>query len=342
MINFNRFNNMKTSKIILAMAIPAVLAGCSKDPELPYDLEGTLHTFSVSVSKNTQYDLLLAAGTTDGDYHVRLDVPKYMGDYQSYFKEAQLLCVYTPVVGEVTSAIAAEGITSFPADVKIDMPALCAELGIPSPMIGDKMQFTANVIHKDGTVVPGWSPVMGFNHRAPTILSMPDGSKYNYCATFTAAAPLNETHFAGGNTILCTESAGSDYEASYGAGITRMASADIPAEIYGSDFTADDIIGLIITFDWYGWGYDEQMKVYINKKDYSVSIPDQVVGQTDENFYYYGTYPYLGEFRFTNANAELDTKTSKLYVTMNAAWIIELGTLSFGSDNYIFDFSQSL
>lgn len=333
---------MKTSKILLALAIPAVLASCSKEPELPYDLQGTVHSFAVSVSKSTQHDLLLNAGSTDGDFYVKLDVPKYMGDYTSYLKEVQLLCVYTAVNGDVSSAIAAEGIKTLPTEAKIDMVSLCDKLGIASPSIGDKMQFTANIIHNDGTVVPGWTSTMGFNYRNPTFMVMPDGSSFSYCATFTAAAPLNETLFAGGNTIQCTESVGSANEASYGAGITRMATADIPAEIYGNDFTADDIIGLIITFDWYGWGYDEQMKVYINKKDYSVIIPDQVVGTTDENFYYYGTYPYLGEFKFSNANAELDTQTSKLYVTMNAAWIIELGTLSFGSDDYIFDFSTVL
>lgn len=334
---------MKKSNILLALAIPAVLLSCSKDPELPYDLEGTKHTFAISVTKLTQYDLLLNAGNTTGDFRVKMEVPEYMGDYSSYFKEAQLLCVYTPAGGgATTSAIALEGITEFPSEQQINMATVCENLGIAAPVIGDKMQFCANIVHKDGTVIPGWTSTMGFNYRNPSFLRMSDGSAFSYCATFTAAAPLNETLFAGGNTIKCTESVGSAYEASYGAGITRMATADIPAEIYGNDFTADDIIGLIITFDWYGWGYDEQMKVYINKKDYSVIIPDQVVGKTDENFYYYSAYPYLGEFKFSNANAELDTQTSKLYVTMNAAWIIELGTLSFGSDDYIFDFSTVL
>jgi hypothetical protein len=82
---------MKTSKILLALAIPAVLASCSKEPELPYDLQGTVHSFAVSVSKSTQHDLLLNAGSTDGDFYVKLDVPQYMGDFTSYLKEVQLL-----------------------------------------------------------------------------------------------------------------------------------------------------------------------------------------------------------------------------------------------------------
>lgn len=334
---------MKKTKILLALVIPALLISCSKDPELPYDLDGTLHTFAVSVTKSTKYDLLLDAGSTGGDYYVKLEVPQNMGDYSSYFKEAQLLCVYTPDSGAIKSAIAVEGITTLPAEVKIDMPALCNKLGITAPEIGDKMQFTVNIIHKDGTLVPGWTPTMGFNYRGPSFFKIADGSKFNYSATFSAAAPINEAHFAGGNTIKCTESVGAGlYEASYGADVTRMASSEIPAEIYGTDFTADDIIGLIISFDWYGWGYQEKMKMYINKKDYSVIIPDQVVGQTDENFSYYSIYPYIGDFYFSNANAELNTQTSIVSVTMNAAWRIAIGSLSFGSDNYEFDFGTVL
>jgi hypothetical protein len=61
---------MKKTKILLALVIPALLISCSKDPELPYDLDGTLHTFAVSVTKSTKYDLLLDAGSTGGDYYV--------------------------------------------------------------------------------------------------------------------------------------------------------------------------------------------------------------------------------------------------------------------------------
>lgn len=305
------------------MAIPAVLAGCSKDPELPYDLEGTLHTISVSVSKNTQHDLLLAAGTTDGDYYVRLDVPKYMGDYQSYFKEAQVLCVYTPVVGDTISAIAAEGISTLPADVKIDMPALCAKLGITSPMIGDKMQFTANVIHKDGTVVPGWTPVMGFNHRAPTILSMPDGSDFSYCATFTAAAPLQTSYFAGGNSVNWN---GYDdlIEDLADQPVTVTAMAEIPAEVIKPGFTAEDYIGLTLGFDFLGLGVDAEFKFFINKRDYSVTAPTQAVAQATPGWIY-SVYGEGGDLTFESFNGELNTQTNVLSFTALVRWYIEDG-----------------
>lgn len=326
---------MKNSKILLALAVPALLFSCS-EPELPYELEETLHTFAISVSKDTQHDLLLAAGQTTGDYVVTLSVPEYMGDYKSYFKEAELLCVYTPKVGDVTSTVVATGITELPKSVTIDMAATCAALGIPYPAIGDKMQFTANIIHNDGKIVPGWSPTMGFNYRNPTFTSI------SYCATFSAAAPLQESYYAGGNTVMCTESLGTSGEASYGANIVRLASSDIPESIYGTDFTADDYIGLKVIFDWYGWGYDCEMLVYINKKDYSVVIPDQAVKTTDEEFYYYSIYPYIGTFNFSNIHAELDTQTNILSWTMNAGWQIPIGTLSWGVDAYQLDFSTVL
>ena len=340
---------MKKSRILLALAIPAVLASCNKEPELPYDLAGTTHTFAVSVTKNTQYDLLLNAGSTNGDYYVKLDVPTYMGDYTSFLKEVQLLCVYTAVNGDVSSAIAAEGITSLPAETKIDMDALCDKLGIVAPAVGDKMQFTANIIHKDGTVVPGWSPAMGFNYRAPSFFAMADGSDFSYCATFQAAAPLQTEKYAGGNNVLFTESLGSAYEASYPAAVTRLESKDIPESVIGSGFTADDYIGLKLVFDWYGLGCDVEFYIYINAKDYSVTIPTQVVYTTDASFYYNVAYGYgeKGEIRFHNASGELDTQTNILSFSMNANWDILAGayngmTLGFGADDYQIDFSQVL
>jgi hypothetical protein len=50
----------------------------------------------------------------------------------------------------------------------------------------------------------------------------------------------------------------------------------------------------------------------------------------------------MGDFYFSNANAELDTQTSIVTVTMNAAWRISIGMLNFGSDDYIFDFGTVL
>lgn len=334
---------MKTTKILLALAIPAILVSCSKDPELPYELEETIHTFAVSASKSTAHDLLLNAGSTDGDFYVKLDVPQYMGDYSSYLKEAQLLCVYLPVSGGVSSAIAAEGITTFPTEVKIDMPALCSKLGIASPKIGDKMQFTTNLIHKDGTVVPGWSSTMGFNFRAPSFFTMADGSDFSYCATFVAAAPLQAAYYNGGNSVVMT---GYDDwiedDASQNVTVTKMAT--IPAEVIKSGFSAEDYIGLEIGFDYLGLGVPAKFQLFINKKDYSVSAPSQDVAKASAGWVY-SVYGEDGPLAFESFSGELDTQTNKLTFNVICRWYIKGGaydgySLTWGNLAFEIDFSD--
>lgn len=327
----------------MALAIPAVLASCSKDPELPYDLEGTTHTFAISVTKATEYDLLLNAGSTDGNYYVKLQAPENMGDFSSYLKEVQVLCVYTSVSGDVSSAIAAEGVTSIPAEVKIDMPALCEKLGIPSPTIGDKMQFTANIIHKDGTVVPGWTSTMGFNFRAPTFFTMADGSDFSYCATYTAAAPLQQTYYQGGNTVgmIAYDDMVEDY-VSTTVDVAKVAT--IPDDVIKPGFTAEDYIGLELSFDLFGYGKPAKFTVYINKKDYSVYAPNTTVAEADPSWILsmYGTG---GPINFTGFNGELNTLTNVLDFVVTARWTITEGvytgySLGWGTVEYVIDFSD--
>lgn len=334
---------MKTSKILLALAVTAVLASCSKEPELPYDLQGTLHSFAVSVTKSTQHDLLLNAGSTDGEFYVNLTVPENMGDYSSYFKEAQVLCVYTAVNGDVSSAIAVEGVTELPAQTRIDMASLCGKLGIASPSIGDKMQFTANIVHNDGTVVPGWSPAMGFNYRAPSFFTMADGSDFSYCATFTAAAPLQTAYYAGGNTVVWTGY--DDYiEDDASQNVTVTAMTEIPADVIKPGFAAEDYIGLTIGFDFLGLGVPANYNIFINKKDYSVSAPTQTVAEAYEGWIYY-FYGEAGPLKFESFSGELDTQTNVLSFSAIVRWYIQGGqydgySLGWGTVPFEIDFSN--
>ncbi|MBO5812461.1 MAG: hypothetical protein J6Q97_04455 [Bacteroidaceae bacterium] len=336
---------IRKSLIALLAALPLFVVSCDKQ-ELPYDLDGVVRTFGISVDKVTTADLLLGAGTTDGNYKVSLSVPEHMGDYTSYFKEAELLCVYTPASGDtVYSAVAATGIKTLPCEVTIDMVALCENLGITAPAIGDKMQFTTNIIHKDGTVVPGWTETMGFNFMNPTFAS------FSY-ATYSAAAPLDVALYEGldGKTIKFSESLGSEYEASYGALVTLLTEEEITeAGVVKAGFTAADYIGLKLTYNWYAFGYNCNYCIYINKKDYSVSAPEQVVAVTDPNFVYNVMYGYgdAGNFVFYGFNGELDTQTNILTMTHNADWDITVGPytgayLGFGGDLYKIEFGVEL
>lgn len=332
---------MKLRKSLIALAaLPLFVISCDKQ-ELPYDLEGVTHTFGISVDKVTTADLLLGAGTTDGNYKVALSVPEYMGDYTTYFKEAELLCVYTPADGSgVKSAVAATGIKNLPCEVTIDMVALCENLGIAAPAIGDKMQFTTNILHKDGTVVPGWTETMGFNFMNPTFASI------NY-ATYTAAAPLNVALYEGldGKTIKFTESLGASGEASYGALVTLLTEDEITeAGVVKTGFTAADYIGLKLTYNWYGFGYNCDYCIYINKKDYSVSAPTQYAADIDAALVeaLFGVNYGPGKFQFANFLGELDTQTNVLIFQYVGNIVISAGTGSFGADAYKIEFGVEL
>ena len=333
---------MKLRKSLIALAaLPLFVISCDKQ-ELPYDLEGVTHTFGISVDKVTTADLLLGAGTTDGNDKVALSVPEHMGDYTTYFKEAELLCVYTPADGSgVKSAVAATGIKNLPCEVTIDMVALCENLGITAPAIGDKMQFTTNIIHKDGTVVPGWTETMGFNFMNPTFAS------FSY-ATYSAAAPLDVALYEGlnGKTIKFTESLGTSGEASYGALVTLLTEDEITeAGVVKAGFTAADYIGLKLTYNLYGFGVNCNYCIFINKKDYSVSAPTQIVGDVSADIilnYIFGVDYGPGQFEFENFIGELDTQTNVL-IFQHAAWVnVSVGSGSFGSDAYKIEFEVEL
>lgn len=333
---------MKLRKSLIALAaLPLFVISCDKQ-ELPYDLEGVTHTFGISVDKVTTADLLLGAGTTDGNYKVALSVPEYMGDYTTYFKEAELLCVYTPADGSsVKSAVAATGIKNLPCEVSIDMVALCENLGITAPAIGDKMQFTVNIIHKDGTVVPGWTETMGFNFMNPTFAS------FSY-ATYTAAAPLNVELYEAldGKTVQFTESLGSDYQATYGALVTLLTAEEIEAAgVVKAGFTTADYIGLKLTYNWYGYGVNCNYCIFINKKDYSVSAPTQIVGDVSADIilnYIFGADYGPGNFEFDGFIGELDTQTNVLLFKHAAYVNVSAGSGSFGSDLYQVEFGVEL
>lgn len=323
---------MKLSKLFIA-ALPLFFVGCDKQ-ELPYDLEGVTHSFAVSISKVEGTDLLLNAGSTEGNYQLKLEVPANQGEYKSFFKEAEILCVFTAKGQAPISVVVATGIQSLPATVTLDLSDVCSKLDITAPQLGDKMEFTTNIVHKDGTVVPGWSEFMGFNNRNVTYLQMEDGSKYNYCATYAAYAPLDLTKYVDG-TVTFTESVGSPGEATYDATVTVL--TEIPDEVVMPGFTKEDYHGMKLTFDWYGMGQNIDYCIYINKKDYSVSAPTQNVNTNWTYPYYTEAYGY-GTLQFLAFDGSLDTETNVISYTATAYWNVSAGTLNFGADNYKIQF----
>lgn len=325
---------MKLRKSLIALAaLPLFVVSCDKQ-DLPYDLDGVVHTFAISVDIVDSTDVKLEPGTTNGNYKVTLSVPEYMGNYKEYFKEAELICVFSSSSADtIYSVVAESGIKELPYEVTIDMPALCQKLGITAPTYGDKMVFTTNIIHKDGTIVPGWTPEMGFNFMNTTFAEVNS-------TTYKAAMPLDTAFYYAldGKTIKFTESLESDYEASYGALVTLLSEAEVDS----AGFTAADYIGLKLTYDWYGFGVNVDYCIFINKNDYSVTSPTQYVADTDESLIMYDQ-PYgaaygPGKFKFGNFIGELDTQTNILTFTNAAVWEVSAGTLSFDPDAYKVEF----
>lgn len=327
---------MKLRKSLIALAaLPLFVVSCDKQ-DLPYDLDGVVHTFAISVDIVDSTDVKLEPGTTNGNYKVTLSVPEYMGSYKEYFKEAELICVFSSSSADtIYSVVAESGIKELPYEVTIDMPALCQKLGITAPTYGDKMVFTTNIIHKDGTIVPGWTPEMGFNYMNTTFAEVNR-------TTYKASMPLDTAFYYAldGKTIKFTESLGTDGEASYGALVTLLSEAEVDS----AGFTAADYIGLKLTYDWYGYGFNLEYCIYINKNDYSVSAPDQVVGTSDWDWSGYGEEGY---FEFYSFSGELDTDNNVLNMVYSGWWTITKSTnfpqyvgsgLDFGTDNYKVEF----
>ena len=169
-------------------------------------------------------------------------------------------------------------------------------------------------------------------------------------AQWEELAPLDEAFYLAldGKMVKMTESVGSEYEAAYGALVTLLSEEDIiNAGVVQEGFTAADYIGLKLTYNWYAFGYNCNYCIYINKKDYSVSAPEQVVAVTDPNFVYNVMYGYgdAGNFVFYGFNGELDTQTNILTMVHNAEWDITVGPytgayLGFGSDTYKIEFGE--
>jgi uncharacterized repeat protein (TIGR02543 family) len=149
-----------------------------------------------------------------------------------------------------------------------------------------------------------------------------------------------------GKTVRMTESVGSEYEAAYGALVTLLSEEDIiNAGVVQDGFTAADYIGLRLTYNWYSYGVNCNYCIYINKKDYSVSAPSQIVGDVSAEIilnYIFGTDYGPGNFQFANFTGEFDTETNVLTFQHDAYINVSVGSGSFGSDTYKVEFGEIL
>lgn len=312
---------MKINKIFAMIALGALFCGC--DQKLPYDLEGTEHGVVISISKVPGSDGVLSTDINSGNYKVRLDVPVYQGDY-SMLEDAQIMAVFTGVDKSKKSAIVADGIKAFPAEVDIDIKAVVAKLGISGIEVGDRIEYTPCYTLKSGTQVNGWSELGGFNNTNFTPWKLADGSSVSYRVSYKAYAPLQINKFQG--DAVPFEMEGGDTGVMKVTQVEDKPAADwIPAGT-----TAADLVGLKFEGDF--WFWPDSFMIWINTLDYSVIIPDQVIYPEFE-------YPGLGahDAYIVECYGEIDTLFNTLTFYFNTAW----GDYShgvFGNDVVTFTF----
>lgn len=161
----------------------------------------------------------------------------------------------------------------------------------------------------------------------------------------TAQSPLEALFTSlNGKTVRLTESVGTEAEAAYGVLVTLLSEEDIiNAGVVQDGFTAADYIGVRLTYNWYGYGVNCNYCIYVNKKDYSVSAPSQIVGDVSADIilnYIFGKDYGPGNFQFDNFTGEFDTETNVLTFQHNAYVNVSAGTGSFGVDSYKVEFGE--
>lgn len=312
---------MKRISLIIILGV-SLLWGC--DRNLPYDDKGVTKGVAISISKVPDTNTLLNEDPDFGTYAVNLTIPRLQGDF-SFMNEARLMCLYTPgetsvsirQYVEVATVAQSEFTAETPHMITIDMPALCAQLGIPAPVVNDNMSFTVDVTLDNGTLLPGWTDLAGFTHTKFTGWFLRDGSAFQYMVSYTVFPPYDPAIFQGNGIPHTTQG----YPSS--SNVTYLADPP-PADLIPAGFTADDYEGLhiVIAADGY-YGARLEFDMWVNTKDYSLLIPDQQVN--DDLAADWG----LGEegvVNFTNSSGDVNTSTRTITFSSSVVFVYDVGT----------------
>lgn len=152
--------------ILAAIAISLMASSCDKDLPFPETDEITRGVV-IDIVKVANTDQNLIVGQTTGNYQVKIAIPPQQGDY-SMMAHAQLLAVFYDG-SKTTSKVITDNITTFPSTHTIDMADIYSKFGKTVPVKGETLNFTMNVVLKDGTLIPGWNELSGrYNNTAFT------------------------------------------------------------------------------------------------------------------------------------------------------------------------------
>jgi hypothetical protein len=285
----------------IALSLIFIVSGCKKD--MPYPIDEVKRGVLIDVSRVAGTDGVLSNGLTTGDYKVKLLIPENQGDY-SFMKNAQLLAVLQSTTGSYSSRVIVDDITEFPKEIQIDIADVYSKFGLTSPSLGETLYITANVVLKDGSVIPGWSEAAGFNNRAFSGWEV-EGRLYSYNVRYSVVCPLNLDDFTGTCTVRLDEWWG---DTPYPVEVTKISDTQL------------SIDGL---FDGYS---SNPLVITIDPVSYSITIPKQVL--EPEPGYWWGSAPYTN---FALAGAGTIDACS-LSISFTATATVDQG--SFGSVSF--------
>ena len=165
--------------IYLAFAMLSLLfISQSCDEELPYPIDEVKRGVVVDLVRVAGTDGILADGLTTGNYKVKISIPEQQGDY-SFMSHVQLLGVLQAADGTFSSEVVVDNITEFPKEIQIDIADAYSKLDKTAPSLGEILFITANIVLKDGSVIPGWTKEIGFNNKELAGWLI-DGRNYSY------------------------------------------------------------------------------------------------------------------------------------------------------------------
>ena len=245
---------MKYIKIFMATVVIALLT-TSCDQDLPYPLDDVKNGVVIDITRVAGTDGILSAGTTEGDYKVKLSIPTQQGDYSS-LDHVQLVCVFTGKDGKTTSKVVQDNIKEFPSTITLDLEEVYKLFNLTSPSLGETLYFTTNVVLKDNYVVEGWNEYSGFNNRAFTGWQV-DGRAYSYNVRYPVACPLVIDDFVGDLTI--TDNSVFYEGASYPAVGVKISETEVEIQ---------------------GFFEDTNLRIKIDPTVHTVSVPKQVLYET--------------------------------------------------------------
>lgn len=235
------------NKILAAIVFSLlfIIPGCQKD--LPFPLNEVAKGVLVDIVRVAGTDGILSDGQTTGNYKIKLTIPDEQGDYSS-MKDVQLLAVLKNTNGTYTSKVVVDNITQFPQEIQLNIANIYSQFGMKAPELGQILSLTTNVVMNDGSVIPGWTALTGFNNNdfAGWLV---DGRAYSSNVAYAVACPLVLDDFVGTFYVTLDEWWG---EEPYPVEITKLSDTQLSiANLFNSidDGFEDEVRPLVITID---------------------------------------------------------------------------------------------